>query len=69
MDRAAKGNAAGSITGEDQALAGLRQVWGGDWAFGCEDGRYRAARRDGTGEELTRASAAGLDLALRIGGR
>jgi hypothetical protein len=50
----------------DTELAPLRATHGTAWAIGIEDGRWRAARRDGTGPVLTRASAAGLDFALRI---
>ena len=52
---------------EAEALEALRLDWGSAWAIGCGDDRWRAARRDGTGHVLTRASADGLALALRIG--
>lgn len=52
---------------EADALSALRLDWGSAWAVGCGNDRWQAARRDGTGHVLTRASAAGLDLALRAG--
>jgi len=51
---------------EAQALEALRLAWGTTWDIGCRSARWRAARRDGTGHVLTRASAEGLALALRI---
>ena len=53
-------------TAEAQALRALRLDWGGVWDIGRGDTRWQAVRRDGTGHVLTRASAGGLDLALRI---
>ena len=44
----------------------LRLDWGNTWDIGGGSARWRAARRDGTGHVLTRASADGLALALRI---
>lgn len=52
---------------EAEALRALRLDWGRAWAIGCGGDRWQAARRDGTGHVLTRASAPGLELALRAG--
>lgn len=52
---------------EAEALEALRLDWGGAWDIGGGSDRWRAARRDGTGHVLTRASADGLAMALRIG--
>jgi hypothetical protein len=52
--------------GEAEALEALRQDWGGAWDIGRGGARWHAARRDRTGDVLTRSSAAGLELALRI---
>lgn len=52
--------------GEAQDLETLRLDWGTTWEIGCGSARWQAARRDGTGHVLTRASASGLALALRI---
>ena len=69
------GGAAASRTGDDtgaleaaeaEALEALRLDWGNAWDIGCGATRWQAARRDGTGHVLTRASAGGLALALRI---
>jgi hypothetical protein len=49
-----------------EALRVLRLDWGSAWAIGCGDDRWQAAPRDGTGHVLTRTSADGLALALRI---
>jgi hypothetical protein len=49
-----------------KVLEALRLAWGNAWEIGCGDARWRAARRDGTGHVLTRASADGLALALRV---
>lgn len=70
MERAAAGRT-GDDTGvlepaEAQALAALRLHWGNTWDIGGKADRWRAARRDGTGHALTRASADGLALALGI---
>jgi hypothetical protein len=51
---------------EAEALDALRLAWGGTWDIGGRDDRWQAARRDGAGTVLTRASAEGLALALRI---
>lgn len=51
---------------EAEALEALRLDWGSAWDIGCGRTRWRAARLDGTGHVLTRASADGLALALRI---
>lgn len=48
------------------ALAALRLDWGRTLDIGCRGDRWQAARRDGTGCALTRASAAGLEMALRV---
>jgi len=53
-------------TPEAEALRALRLDWGRSWEIGCGNDRWRAARRDGTGQALTRASADGLAMALRI---
>jgi hypothetical protein len=67
------GGAAASRTGDDtgtlepaEALDALRLDWGTTWDIGFGSARWRAARRDGTGHVLTRASADGLALALQI---
>jgi hypothetical protein len=67
MGRAASraGDSTGTLS-EAEALEALRLDWGNVWDIGCGDARWRAARRDGTGHVLTRASADGLALALRI---
>jgi hypothetical protein len=64
---------AASRTGDDtgpldeaEALRALRMDWGRTLDIGCGGDRWRAARRDGTGHVLTRASAGGLAMALRI---
>ena len=49
-----------------EALQALHSDWGGDWEIGCVAGQWGAARRDGTGQVLTRASADGLAMTLRI---
>jgi hypothetical protein len=54
------------VLDEAEALEALRLDWGNAWDIGCGDARWRAARRDGTGHVLTRASANGLALALRV---
>jgi hypothetical protein len=64
MGRAEAG--AGCEPGPEEDLAALRAAHDTTWAIGIEDGRWCAARRDGTGHVLTRASAAGLALALEI---
>jgi hypothetical protein len=61
-----KGAAGALEAGEAEALEALRTDWSGAWDIGCGDTRWQAASRDGTGHVLTRASAAGLALALRI---
>ena len=67
---------AASRTGDDtpnpaeaEALEALRLAWGSAWDIGCASTRWQAASRDGTGRSLTRASAAGLEFALRISTR
>ncbi|HEV2259183.1 MAG TPA: hypothetical protein VGS06_39205 [Streptosporangiaceae bacterium] len=67
------GRAAASRTGDEtgvlddaKALEALRLDWGSAWEIGRGNGRWRAARRDGAGNVLTRASADGLAMALRI---
>ena len=57
---------AGREPGPEEELAPLRAAHGNAWAIGIQDGRWSAARRDGTGHVLIRASANGLALALRI---
>ena len=70
------GGSAASRTGDEtgvlepaeaQTLEALRLDWGRSWDIGCGDDRWHATRRDGTGHVLTRASAGGLELALRAG--
>jgi hypothetical protein len=51
---------------EAEALRALRLDWGSTWDIGRGGVRWRATRRDGSGAVLTRASADGLALALRI---
>ena len=51
---------------EAAALAALRLDWGRTLDIGCAGDRWQAARRDGDGHVLTRASADGLAMALRI---
>jgi len=51
---------------EASALEALRLDWGSAWDIGRGGTRWHAARRDRTGPALTRASAAGLAMALRI---
>jgi hypothetical protein len=41
---------------EAKALEALRLDWGSAWNIGRGDDRWQAARRDGTGYVLTRAS-------------
>jgi hypothetical protein len=69
------GGSAASRTGDDTGAAGgaealaletLHRDWGSAWAIGCGAGRWQAARRDRSGCVLTRASAAGLAMALRV---
>jgi len=71
MERAAarRGGDDTGVLDEAEALEALRLAWGSAWDIGCGDTRWQAARRDGTGQVLTRASAGGLALALRISGR
>jgi hypothetical protein len=49
-----------------EALATLQLAWENTWDIGCGSARWQASRRDGTGHMLTRASADGLALALRV---
>jgi hypothetical protein len=67
MGRAASraGDGTGTLD-EAQALEALRLDWGITWDIGGRADRWRAACRDGSGHALTRASAEGLALALRI---
>jgi hypothetical protein len=51
---------------EASALEALRLDWGSAWDIGRGGTRWHAARRDRTGPALTRASADGLAMALRI---
>lgn len=69
------GGAAASRTGDDtrvlgpaeaKALEALRLDWDRTLSIGCGGGRWQAARRDGAGHVLIRASADGLAMALRI---
>jgi hypothetical protein len=56
-----------AVTLEDAgALKALRLDWGHAWDIGGGGTRWQAESRDGTGPMLTRASAAGLEFALRI---
>ena len=68
MEGAAAGRPGADTPGtpEAEALRALRLEWGRSWESGGENDRWRAARRDGTGHALTRASADGLAMALRI---
>ena len=68
MEGAAAGRPGADTPGtpEAEALRALRLNWGRSWEIGCGNDRWRAARRDGTGHALTRASADGLAMALRI---
>ena len=59
------GDGTGTLN-EADALEALRLDWGSTWDIGRGGVRWQAARRDGTGHVLTRASASGLALALRI---
>lgn len=70
MGRAAirVGDGTGTLD-EAKVLETLRLDWGTAWDIGREGDRWWAARRDGTGQVLTRASADGLAMALRISGR
>jgi hypothetical protein len=52
---------------EAEALQALNRDWGSAWAIGCGEGQWRAAYRGAPGPVLTRASASGLELALRAG--
>jgi hypothetical protein len=68
MGRAAPcrdGNETGTLDAVE-ALATLRLAWGNAWDICCASARWRATCKDGTGSVLTRASADGLALALRI---
>ena len=47
-------------------LTALRLAWGTPGKSAGGSARWQAARRDGTGHMLTRASADGLALALRV---
>ena len=71
MGRAAacRGGDDTGVLDQDKALEALRLAWGSAWDICREDTRWQAARRDGTGDVLTRASGGGLALALRISGR
>ena len=51
---------------EASALEALRLDWGSAWDIGRGGARWHAARRDRSGPVLTRASTAGLAMALRI---
>ena len=71
MGRAAASRA-GDGTGtldEAEALEALQLDWGSAWAIGCGGDRWQAKRRDGIGQVLTRASADGLAMAMRISRR
>ena len=68
MGRAAAGPS-GNDTGapaESETLEALRRAWGSAWDIGRGGTQWHAARRDRTGAVLTRASADGLEMALRI---
>jgi hypothetical protein len=66
MGGAAQRRDEGAPPAEAETLRALRLDWGTAWAIGCGGGQWQAARRDRTGHVLTRASAAGLAMALRI---
>jgi hypothetical protein len=55
-----------SDAGQDYVLEALRLDWGSAWDIGCRGTGWYAARRDMTGPVLTRASAEGLAMALRV---
>jgi hypothetical protein len=62
----AEGDSGAPEVGQAQVLETLRLDWGNAWDIGCGDDRWQAARQGGTGHVLTRASADGLELALRV---
>lgn len=71
MGSAAESAAAGGKHGvsgadDDRALETLRQAWGDTLDIGGCGLRWQTSARDGTGQVLTRASADGLAMALRI---
>ena len=66
MRSTVRGEPDAGMLDQAEALEALRLDWGNAWDIGRGDARWRAARRDGTGHALTRASANGLALALRI---
>lgn len=51
---------------EAQALEALGLDWGTTWDIGRGGAHWRAARRDGTEQVLTRASVDGPALVLRV---
>jgi hypothetical protein len=59
--------AAGYRPGAEEEMAALRAEHGGaGWVIVCDGDRWHAGRRDGTGSRLSRASAPGLSMALRL---
>ena len=66
MRSTVRGEPDAGVPAEAGAMEALRLAWGTTWDIGGRGARWRAARRDGTGHVLTRASADGLALALRI---
>jgi hypothetical protein len=67
MGRAAAGPPGDETSAlEAEALEALRLDWGATCEIGRAGGQWGAARRDGTGQVLSRASAAGLAMALRV---
>ena len=66
MRSTVRGEPDAGVLDEAEALGALRMAWGRTLDIGCGGDRWRAARRDGTGAVLTRASADGLAMALRI---
>ncbi len=68
MGRAAAGPPGNdaSAPAESAAVEALRLDWGRTLDIGRSGNRRRAARRDGAGHVLTRASADGLAMALRV---
>ncbi len=53
---------------DEQTLAHLDRAWGDEYDLGVSDtGRWWARRTGGDEPEIIRATAAGLDAALRVG--
>ena len=59
-------NAAATLTVDERAiLDALTCDWGAAYVIGCVNGRWRATRWDGTGEQLAGATPDNLAAALR----